>query len=188
MLSKLTFLPIVPVIVAAALAIAIRELRAGRGRALVRPLLVAGGLAIVLGVPFYAWAKFGGRGIVFGSPGTPVGPATPMELLSYAFELYVGQVGPVMDRIQGSGPHIFIDGLVGRLGWVDYGLPAQWNTAFEYLWLALLALAGVGVIRALVRRRTAWLEAAHWLLGAIPLLLVIAHSGLMTRHAPADRL
>jgi hypothetical protein len=51
------------------------------------------------------------------------------------------------------------------------------------LWLSLTALAGVGVVRAVLRRRTAAVEIALWLVAAVPLLLVIAHSGLMTRHA-----
>lgn len=185
MASKLTFLPMLGVVGFATLVLLIREVRAGRGRALVRPVVAAGVLILAVGVPYYAWGKLSGRGIVLNPPGgAPAGPAGIRETLVYAVELYVGQFGPILDRIQGSGPHIFIDGFVGRLGWTDYSLSAGWNKLFEWLWIALAALAAFGVLRAIRRRPgSALIEAAFWVVAAVPLMIVIAHSGLMTRHA-----
>ncbi|MEH3053303.1 MAG: DUF2142 domain-containing protein [Patulibacter minatonensis] len=186
MVSKLTFLPLLPAVAATALVVLVREIRAGRGRQALRPLGIALGMVLAVGVPFYAWATLSGRGVVFGPPGGAPAPAVPWrDLVGYAFELYVGQVGPILDRIAGSGPHIFIDGFVGNLGWLDYGLPPAWNVRFEYYWLALAALAAFAVLRSIVRRRrgTALLEAALWVLAAVPVLLVIAKSGLETRYA-----
>lgn len=184
--AKLTFLPMVPVVLCAALVVLVREVRGGRLRTAVAPLGAAVGVAAVLGAPFLLWAKFGGRGLLFGPTGEPVGtPATPRELISYTIELFVGQVGPIRDRIPGSGPEIFLSGLTGRLGWLDYGPSDAWVTAFKWLWLALAALAVVGVVRAALRRRTSLLEVGLWVVAVVPLLLAIASSGFYSRTTGA---
>lgn len=184
--SKLTFLPMLAVATAAALVILVREVRARRLRGAVAPMGGAALLAAALGAPFLLWAQFGGRGLVFGAAGDPVGtPASMRELISYAIELYVGQVGPIRDRIPGSGPDIFIGGLSGRLGWLDYGPSDAWGDAFMWLWLALLALALVGVARAFARRRSSVLEFTLWVIAVVPLLLAIASSGFYSRSTGA---
>lgn len=186
LVSKLTFLPMLGVVAVAALIILLREVRGGRLRSAIAPLSGGALLAAAIGAPFLLWAQFGGRGLVFGSAGDPVGtPASFRELLSYAIELYVGQVGPIKDRIPGSGPDIFIGGLAGRLGWLDYGPSDAWANAFMWLWLALVALALVGVLRALVRRRMSIVELGLWVVAVVPLLLAIASSGFYSRSTGA---
>ncbi len=186
LVSKLTFLPLVAVVLAGALVILVREVLARRLRAALAPVAAAVATAAIIGGPFLVWAQFGGRGLVFGPPGGPVGRNPSWrELLAYAFELYVGQVGPIMDRIPGSGPWIFIDGLAGRLGWLDYGLSANVVTSLRALWIALLVLAIVGVIRALWRRRGAWVEFGLWSTAVAALLLAIALAGFQNRSAGA---
>ncbi len=185
MLCKLTFLPLLPAILLGALIAVIREVRAGRGRAAVRPALAATALAAAIGLPYLLWAVLGGRGLVFGPSDPNAVPVafTFRELVSYAVELFVGQVGPIRDRIPGSGPFIFLDGLTGRLGWLDYSLSMPWVTAFTRLWVVLAVLAAIGVLRAFRRRWSALLEFALWTLALVPLLLTIAKAGLEARLA-----
>lgn len=185
MLCKLTFLPLVPAIVLGAAIAVIREIRAGRGRAAIAPTAAAVGLTAAIGLPYLLWAYLGGRGVVFGpsTPGAAPIVLTFRELVTYAIELFVGQVGPIKDRIPGSGPFIFLDGLTGRLGWLDYSLSLPWVNAFKWFWIVLASLAGIGVLRAFRRRWSALMEFGLWTLALIPLLLTIAKSGFEARMA-----
>jgi hypothetical protein len=187
MLCKLTFLPLLPAILLGAAIAVIREVRAGRGRAVVAPVIAATLVASAIGLPYLLWAYLGDRGLVFGPSNPYAAPVvlTVRELVTYAIELFVGQVGPIKDRIPGSGPFIFLDGLTGRLGWLDYGLTVPWVMAFKWLWISLTALAVVGVLRAIRRRGSAAIEFGLWVIAIVPLLLTIAKSGFEARMSGA---
>jgi hypothetical protein len=186
-ISKVTFAGLLPAFLVAALVVLVRGVRAGETKTTVAQLAGAGALAVAVAGPYVGWAVLSGRGIAFGPPAAPFLPAGPRETVVYAFELFIGQVGPIADRIPGSGPiDIWGAGLVGSLGWVDYGFPLTAALRILDVWGILALLAVAGLVRSVRARRTVPIDFVVYVVAAVGLALLIAHSGLEARHQGAS--
>ncbi len=186
--TKLIFAALLPAVAVAAVVVLARGVR-GReiGTAVTSVLAAAVAMAVVAG-PYLGWAVLSGRGIAFAPPGSgAAGPVLSMrETLVYTVELFAGQFGPIADRIPGSGPwDIWLAGLTGRMGWVDYGMPVRWVYAIGAFWGLLALLAVVGVARSARARRTVPIDAVVYAVAAGGLALMIARAGLYNRVAGA---
>lgn len=183
-LSKLTFTPLLIAAFAAALVVIVRGVRGRDLKGALGPVAAAGAALLVVAGPYIGWAIFSGRGIAFGpvDPNAVAPIVTLRETLAYTFELFIGQVGPIADRIGNSGPvDIWGVGLTGRLGWLDYGFPRWTAQAFMVLWGMLGLGAALGVVRAGLRRRSIPLDAVVYGVAVVALMLLIARSGLSAR-------
>jgi 4-amino-4-deoxy-L-arabinose transferase-like glycosyltransferase len=163
-LSKLTFLGLVPGIALALLLLAWRAKPQGTARAL-RMLALA---AVVAAAPVllygllnaYVWHRGGGAtgGGVAAATGSSLGNGaviTLPESLDYIWELYLPRL-PFMHHIYFEKDPIFtiwVDGLVGHFGWLDYGFPAWVYRFAKYLVaaFALGALSGLWQVRRRLR-------------------------------------
>lgn len=186
LLTKLIFIGLLPAVALAAVVVLVRAARSGE----LRTAVLSVGAALIpvaaVALPYFAWAILSDRGISFGPAGPPGPVLTLRETLTYGIELYVGQFGPLLDRIPGSGPwDIWLSGLTGRLGWVDYGMPVVVVRLLAVFWGLLLVGAIVGVVRSAFARRSIPMDAVVYAVAVAGLLLLIARSGLTARAAGA---
>ena len=186
LISKLTYAGLLPAVALAAIVVLVRGYRSRELRTALISVGAALGVVAVLAAPYLLWAVLSGRGISFGPPpppGAPPGPVqTLRETLVYSVELYAGQFGPLLDRIPGSGPwDIWISGLTGSLGWVDYGLPHRWVKPLGLYWGLLAVLALVGILRSARARRAIPVDAVVYAVAVAGLALLIARAGLTAR-------
>jgi 4-amino-4-deoxy-L-arabinose transferase-like glycosyltransferase len=158
LLTKLTFLALVPGIALALLLVGWRALPEGRLRAL-RLTLTA---VAVAAVPLLAYGLLNltvwhrGTALAAGTVGATNsslphgGTVTLGQSLAYTWQLYLPRL-PFMshDYFPSGSPvvHVWFDGLVGRFGWLDYTFPGWVYTLGESLLVPLLALALIGVVR-----------------------------------------
>ncbi len=176
-LTKVTFLALVPGVLVAMLVMLARLPRGS----VVKP--VAGFLATAA-LPVLAYLIVNrlvwNRGVweSGGDGQVQSGRATNLRgTLSYFFQFYLPRPPFLRDLIPGGGYPVFelwFRPLVGRFGWVDYGFPG-WVTWFALaVWGMLLALVAraLTVGRSAVRSRS-W-ELATYALMTLGLLVVIA--------------
>lgn len=157
LLSKLTFVSLVPGIALAVLLLGWRALPEGRRRSL--ELVATAAIVAAIPVAIYAllnvtvWHR--GSPLAGGLAGATTGTAgghavTLRESLDYTWELYLPRL-PFMHRVfYYSHPPIFSlwwNGMIGRFGWLDYGFPGWVYTVARYVLYALVASAIVAVIR-----------------------------------------
>lgn len=195
-LGKLTFIAFLPGIALAVALLALRAWPKDRRQALAGAAL-AGGI-VVVPVVIYAilnatvWHR---GGITAGGFSGAVGPTgaghhaiTWNETLDYAWELYLPRL-PFMHHVFFVGSpltSLWLDGVIGHFGWLDYNFPAWVYTAAKWLSiaLALLALLTLARLRGRVRE---WLG----LLGcfavmALGLLAAIGYDGIRYRANTGD--
>lgn len=189
--TKLIFAALLPAVAVAAIVVLVRGLRGREFSQAILAVLAAGAAMAVVAGPYLAWAVLSGRGIAFSpppAPGAVAGPVLSMrETVVYAVELFVGQFGPITDRIPGSGPwDLWLSGLTGRMGWVDYGVPTRWVHVIGAFWGLLALLAVVGIGRSARARRTVPIDAVVYAVAAGGLALMIARAGLYNRMAGAS--
>lgn len=182
-MAKLTFVGLVPLFLAAAVVLLVRGLRAHTLRRDVPLLAAAVAAACVVAAPYFAWAILSGRGIVFGPPSTaPAFTVSLRQNVTYAIGLFVGEIGPIERLIPNSGPiDVWGDGLVGRLGWLDYGFPRPAVLTIISLWGVLAVGAVIGLVRSARARRGVPVDALVYGVGLVALALVIARAGLVSR-------
>jgi 4-amino-4-deoxy-L-arabinose transferase-like glycosyltransferase len=194
LLSKLAFVGLVPGVVLA-VAIGARRAIATRDRA-------AGlrGAALALGVPLVAAVLYAlasvlvwDRPLYAGEvPGTGAATAAAGSLrdeLSYIWQLYLPRLPFMEDQFAASPIRgIWVEGLIGRFGWLDTGWPRAVYTAGAAALLAVGVLAGVQVVRAARRGalRGRLAELLVYATVAAGLLVVIAVSGY-TAHLQGTR-
>lgn len=183
--TKLTFVAFVP---AAVLALGVMAWRA-RGSDARRALVVAGVALAVAAVPFgtyvalneLAWDReVFGSGV--GAHAAPAredpGEASTGGLVSYAWQLYLPRL-PFQDDVHAGVPlrDLWLNGLIGRFGWLDYGFrPWVYDLGFGVaLVLAALALAGAVRLRAMLIARAG--ELAVYALAALGLMALVARAG-----------
>ncbi len=160
LLSKLTFIALLPGIALALLLLAWRALPAGRGAAL-RALAVTIAVTVVP-VALYAvlnvvaWHRGSPTaGGVAGATNSalPSGAVVTMrETLDYVWELYLPRLWFMNHNFFSEDPiwSLWLDGSIGHFGWLDYTFP-QWvyNDALYLVYgLAAFALAGLVRLRA----------------------------------------
>jgi hypothetical protein len=160
-LSKLTFIALLPGIALALLLLAWRALPAGRG-----PALRALGAAVAVAVApvalyallnVVAWHRGGPTaGGIAGATNSALpggGVVTLRETLDYTWELYLPRLWFMHHAYFGEYPawEIWLNGSIGHFGWLDYTFP-QWvyNDA-QYLFYGLAALALAGLVRLRAR-------------------------------------
>jgi 4-amino-4-deoxy-L-arabinose transferase-like glycosyltransferase len=194
-LVKLTALALVPgIAVLVVLALATRVRRgwpAGSTGAVVGLLA---GLAIPLAA-YVVWCVASDRSIVPGvlaavarsEVDATVAPGTkPVSFLSLAWQLYLPALPGMNDLIPGVGLRtIWLNGFVGRYGWLDYGLPRWVNDVLPLVWIGVFAL-GVGGLRRLLPARGSGgreIRVRRITIGAAFLLLLL---GLLFAVARAD--
>ncbi len=185
MVSKVIFAGLLPAVALGAVVILVRGAR--KDGDLKTALLTVGaalGVAAAVALPYLGWAILSGRGLTFGPPGPPAPVFGIRENVTYAVELFAGQFGPVMDRINGSGPwNIWLSGLTGNLGWLDYGMPESTVHRLAWFWGALAVLAIIGLVRSARARRAIPVDAVVYLAAVLGIALLISRAGLTARLA-----
>lgn len=188
LLTKLNFAGYLPAVALALLLLLWRARSAGRLRV---ALSGTAGFALAAGVPVAAylvalrtvWAR-PVNDAVGSLAQTPGGSAYNVaEQLSYAWQLYLPRL-PFMSPQFGDGlplHDLWLTGLVGRFGWLDYGFPAWVYDLAGGLAFLGLVLLGVSLIRIRGALPGRWLEAAVYLVAAAGLLAVIAFAGYRAR-------
>jgi len=156
-LGKLTFIALVPGIGLAVLLLAWRAWPSHRREAL-RSVLVAGAL-VALPVVAYGilnasvWHRGGiTAGGLAGATSTSAQAAhtiTLNESLDYIWQLYLPRL-PFMHHREFLGyplTSVWLDGLIGHFGWLDYNFPAWVYSVAKWLFLALGLLALSTIVR-----------------------------------------
>ena len=178
LVTKLTFLGLVPGF-GLALLLGLRATTGGR----VRLTAAAIGTAAVLPAIYVVWATAQGRGLMPPGGGVILLPADEQTsgslrgLLSYAWQLYLPRP-PFMHDFFGFWPPYttWLQGFVGRLGWLDYGLPRWIYPVGGVLLCATFALIVAALARS-QRFRRHWKELAVFALCALGLAAQIAYAG-----------
>jgi 4-amino-4-deoxy-L-arabinose transferase-like glycosyltransferase len=197
MLAKLTFLALVP---GAALGLVLLAWRArpdGWVTALRRLAIGAGVAAAPVGLYLLLNATVWSRGSALagglsgvtnsvGAAGSPGGLAWH-RIFDYAWELYLPRL-PFMNHTYFPGGYplwtIWLDGAIGRFGWLNYGFPAWVYSDLRYLVyvLAPLSLIGLWRVRATVRPLLGLLACYGAM--ALVLLAVIGYLSAQSALAP----
>ena len=156
-LTKPLFLAMVP---PAALALLIALVR--RGEPVRRRALVAAGAAAAFAVPLVLYQLIGSSAFdhpyfpeaAEASPDAAPAPADAAprsKQISFILQLFLPRLPFLQDQLAGEPLHgIWLNGFLGRFGWLDYSLPAfvyDWGK-----WIAL-ALAVLALVSLVVNRR-----------------------------------
>jgi Predicted membrane protein (DUF2142) len=177
-LTKLTFLALLPPVGFALVALVLRA--APRRR---KDTAVAGLIAVAVGLaPFVLYLLLASAiwhhsllqpGQVSGTVGHTA-QGSLRGALSFMWQLFLPRLPIFNDQIPGFGLRsIWLAGFLGRFGWLDYGFPAWVYNLGWYLAIAVSATAVAGLVRmrAAVRRR--WLELACYVLAVTSLAVLI---------------
>jgi Predicted membrane protein (DUF2142) len=190
-LSKLTFIALLPGIALALAVLAWRAWPAGRGEAL-RRTAVAIAVAVVP-VALYAllnvvaWHRGSPTaGGVAGATNSALpggGAVTLQETLDYTWELYLPRLWFMHHAYFGSYPvwATWLDGSIGHFGWLDYTFPAWVYRDGQDLFYALLALALLGLARLRAGIRPLLGIFACFAVMALGLLGAIGYAGIRYR-------
>ena len=185
--TKLTFVAFVP---AVGLALLVLIWKAGPERR--RQAIQASGLAVAVGaIPVFAYLLLNELvwdrqvfGALVGSEAVDFkGRAGSLrEELSYIWQLYLPRLPFQTDLISGEAVRtLWLNGLIGRFGWLDYGFEAWVYDLGFWIVVALALLAVVGTIRLAPTLRARWLELAIYSVAALGLLVVIGRAGYSAR-------
>jgi Predicted membrane protein (DUF2142) len=187
-LSKLTFIALLPGIALALALLAWRALPDGRVRAL-RMLAVAVGVAagpvLIYGLlNVDVWHRGGvTAGGVAGATTSSIasgGTITLKDSLDYIWQLYLPRLW-FMHHVyfpQYPGFQIWLDGSLGHFGWLDYTFPAWVYEIGKDLFLVLVALAALGLWRERLRVKRALPLFACYATMAVGLLGAIGYAGI----------
>lgn len=183
LLTKSTFLGMLPGGALGVVLAAWRAAPARRARA-VRGALTAGG---VLALPAAAWVV--ANEVVFGrSPTTltsgllaPSAKASIGGNLSYLWQYFLPRLWFMSDRF-GSYPvwDVYVQGFVGRFGWFLIGFPRWVNWLATGVYIAIIALAAAAVTRRGILRRR-WPELVAYLGVVLGMLIVVGIAGYRYR-------
>jgi 4-amino-4-deoxy-L-arabinose transferase-like glycosyltransferase len=160
LLSKLTFISLVPGIALAVALLGWRERRSGWQRA-IGLVALAGAIAVVpfllyglLNLTVWHRGSFlagGTAGATFTTLPGGGGVVTLRETLDYIWQQYLPRL-PFMHRNFFPGGNtlinVWLNGLVGRFGWLDYGFSGWVYTLAEWLMVPFLILAAFALARA----------------------------------------
>jgi hypothetical protein len=158
-LTKLTFIGILP---AVGLALVLLVARAGpTRRQSVRAALiaVASGLVPVVVYMVVARLAWDRSLLTSGQISGAIGPTAHGSLrgaLSFSWQLFLPRLPFMNDQIPGFALRsIWLNGFIGRFGWLDYGFPAWVYNVASYLFVAIAAMAVASLVRlrAVVRKR-----------------------------------
>ena len=191
LLSKLTFIGLLPGVAVALLALCVR-LPEDRDR---RAALSGAGLAVlVAAVPVCAYvilnATVWHRSLFQGAIGTvsvtgaPAGTGAAAakgnlrELLSYIWQFYLPRIPGMHPQFSGYPLwNVWFQGFVGRFGLLDYTFPKWVDWLFLVLFLGLAGLAARALMLDRLRVRARWRELVAYAVFAAGLALAIARAG-----------
>lgn len=156
-LSKLTFIALLPGIALAIVLLAWRAMPDGRARAL-KAFAIA---VVVAAAPVLLYALLNvtvwhrgspTAGGVAGATNSALpggGVITLRQTLDYTWELYLPRLWFMHHSYFNSSPleTIWLPGVVGHFGWLDYTFPLWVYTAFRDLAVALIVLALIAAVR-----------------------------------------
>ncbi|MHB1536952.1 MAG: DUF2142 domain-containing protein [Solirubrobacteraceae bacterium] len=155
-LSKLTFIGLLPGIAAAVLLLTWRALPSDR-RAALRALAAtvstaAAPVALYVLLNLVAWHRgLGAAGVTAATNSRLVTGhvITLGETLEYTWELYLPSLGLMQHVYFGANQlsATWLEGLIGHFGWLDYTFPAWVYTLGKSIFLALTVLAIAGLVR-----------------------------------------
>jgi hypothetical protein len=156
-LSKLTFIALLPGILLALLLLTWRAVPLGRLHAIralgVAIAVAAAPVALYAVLNVVAWHRGGPTaGGVAGATVSALpggGAVTLRETLDYTWELYLPRLWFMNHQFFSEYPlwNIWLDGAVGHFGWLDYEFPAWVYDDARYLFYAMSALALIGLMR-----------------------------------------
>ncbi len=157
MLSKLTFIALLPGIALAVALLAWRALPAGRRRALGAPAVTVATAALPVAIYVLLNVTVWHRGSptaggIAGATNSALpagGTVTLHETLDYIWELYLPRL-PFMNHTYFTTYPLWttwLDGLIGHFGWLDYSFPAWVYEDGQRLVYALAALALIALVR-----------------------------------------
>lgn len=179
MLTKSTFVGMLPGAAVGVVLAAWRALPPQRARA-VRGALSAGG---VLALPAAGWVVL--NQVVFGRSLTTLTSGlfaqTPRATiggnLSYLWQYFLPRLWFMSDRF-GSYPfwEVYVQGFVGRFGWFLIGFPPWVNWLATGVYLAMIALAAVAFARPGILRRR-WPDLVAYLGVVLGMLVVVGIAG-----------
>jgi len=182
LITKLTFVAFVPA-VALALALLLWREREDRWR-VVRLGLIAAAVALLPVVVYLGLNELWGRSVYGGLSGGEsftdfVGRSGSLrEKVSYIWQLYLPRLPFQADLIPGvAARNLWLNGLIGNFGWLDYGF-AQW--IYDAGFAVAIALAGLALLGAARAREALWRgrgELAVFAVAAIGLMVVIGQMG-----------
>ncbi|MDQ6750189.1 MAG: DUF2142 domain-containing protein [Actinomycetota bacterium] len=192
MLTKSTFLGMVPGAALGVVLAAWRAAPAQRRRAM-RGALTAGG---VVALPAAAWVV--ANEVVFGRSAATLTSGLFAQgskgsiggNLSYLWQYFLPRLPFMSDRF-GSYPfwEVYLQGFVGRFGWFLIGFPRWVNWVATGLYLAVIALAATAVARRDILRRR-WPELVTYLAVALGMLVVVGIAGYrykVTTNLPLEQ-
>lgn len=185
--TKLTFVAFVPAAGLALLALVVKA-KPGARREAVAATALAAAVAAVPVVAYLALNELVWDRQVFGSlVGTEAvdfeGRAGSLrEQLSYLWQLYLPRLPFQVDLISGEALRtVWLNGLIGRFGWLDYGFDSWVYELGFWIAAALALLAATGIVRAAATVRARWLELAVYALAAGGLAAIIGRLGYQAR-------
>jgi 4-amino-4-deoxy-L-arabinose transferase-like glycosyltransferase len=188
-LAKLTFVALLPGIGLAILLIVWRELPEGRRRATqmlaltVAVAVVPVALYAVLNVTVWHRGSAAAGGLTIATArGVPGGGSiTLRETIDYIWQAYLPRL-PFMHHRFFSGGYplwnVWLNGSIGRFGWLDYGFPSWVYTFGRYLLFVFVALAVIGVYRLRDRIRQVLPLFACFAVTVLGLLASIGYAGV----------
>ena len=185
-LSKLTYIGLLPGVALAVALLGWRALPEGRRQALRLVALTAGVAAAPL--VLYAvlnvavWHRAGGV-TGGGLSNATKGPVPLSESLSYIWQLYLPKLPFVHTSYFPGWPlgYLWLDGSVGRFGWLDYGFPHWVYTAGRITFAVLVVLALIGLVRVRAGWRALWPIFACFAVMAVGLMGSIGYAGIRYR-------
>jgi len=155
LLTKPLFFSLVPAVVCALALAAFRSRRDGSD--IRRPLVVTSLVAVVpllayltlaagpLKHPYFAIATNVGGGALSGGAGAE---SSMMKQASFVLQLFLPRLPLLTDLIPGHPfRDVWLNGLAGVFGWVDYQVPASRVTVFVWSFYGALAAALVALVR-----------------------------------------
>jgi 4-amino-4-deoxy-L-arabinose transferase-like glycosyltransferase len=170
-LAKTQMVGFAPGVALAVLVLARRRLAAAGRSAAAKLVLAAGAAAAVpLGLYFLAGRTLWQRPLVdrLGEATTALGGDSSLnEALSFTWQLYGPRLPFMVDQFPGRfmPEHFWLTGLVGRFGWLDYGLTAA---AYDIARVVALIVIAAALAALLGARRRVWARRAE---GAVYLLM-----------------
>jgi 4-amino-4-deoxy-L-arabinose transferase-like glycosyltransferase len=157
LLSKLTFIALVPGIGVALLLLTARELRRDRAQALQAFALALAVAAVPYGIyallNVYVWDRggptAGGIGAATNSTLPSGTTVTLNQTLDYVWELYLPPLWFMHHRYFAKYPgwELWLNGSIGHFGWLDYVFPSWVYEYCRWVFYALVAFAFAGLVR-----------------------------------------
>jgi hypothetical protein len=190
MLTKLTFIGLLPGITLALLVLVWRASARDR-QGSIQMLAIAAAVAAIpvmvyAGLNVTLWDRgvaAGGLAVVNANT-VPSGQVISLrETLSYTWQLYLPRLPFMHSYFPGRHPllNIWLDGAIGRFGWVDYSLPAWVYTLGRFLLAGFVALALAGIFRLRARLRPVLPIVACFAVMVVGLLGEIGYTGIRYR-------